>query len=70
MSNSVSGTLPFISRDATPSGFPTSEIGTYVFGRLFPREAIASSVYSFAVVIAAAADPAGSKLFGSTCLIL
>ena len=50
-----------MSRDATPSGFPTSEIGTYMFGRLFPRLATASSVYSFAAVSAAAADPAGSN---------
>jgi hypothetical protein len=47
--------LPSSPKEATPPAFPTSEIGTYVFGRLSPRLATASSVYSFAAVTAPSA---------------
>ena len=38
-----SGTLPVSSNDATPSIFPTSDCGTYVFDAVFPNLVIAVS---------------------------
>jgi len=41
---SVSGIFPVPSREATPSIFPTSESGTYVFAAVLPSDATAVSV--------------------------
>ena len=41
---SESGIFPVPSRDATPSIFPTSERGTYVFAAVLPNDATAVSV--------------------------